>query len=356
MKGPKGPTAVETKLEWVLSGPVEGEIREGTTVNLVTTRSTHSLTVNAITEQESLDNRLQRFWDLESLGILKDETSVYSKFTQQIALKEGRYEVHLPWKESHPFLPDNYRLCRKRLEGLLKRLRQSPEQLHQYNTIINDQLESGIVEIVSDPAHFDGGRLHYLPHRPVVRVDKDTTKLRIVYDASAKGDGPCLNDCLYTGPKFSQNILDILLRFRLNKVALIGDVEKAFLMISVADCDRDVLRFLWVKDVESSESEIIVMRFTRVVFGVSASPFLLNATLDHHMTKFESVDLQFVNKFQRSVYVDDLALGAEDVDSAYDFYIKAKLRLAEASFNLRKFDSNSQELRKRIAGNEQLLK
>ena len=211
------------------------------------------------------------------------------------------------------------------------------------------------MEIVSDPAHFAGGRLHYLPHHPVVRVDKDTTKLKIVYDASAKGDGPCLNDCLYTGPKFSQKVLDILLRFRLNKVALIGDVEQAFLMISVADCDRDVLRFLWVKDVESSESEIIVMRFTRVVFGVSASPFLLNATLDHHMTKFESVDLQLVNKFQRSVYVDDLVSGAEDVDSAYDFYIKAKLRLAEASFNLRKFDSNSQELRKRIAGNEQPL-
>ena len=143
----------------------------------------------------------------------------------------------------------------------------------------------------------------------------------------------CLNDGLYTGPKFSQNMLDILLRFRLNKVALISDIVKAFLMISVADCDRYVLRFLWVKDVDSSESEIIVMLFTRVVFGVSASPFLLNATLDHHMTKFESVDLQFVNKFRCSVYVDDLASGAEDVDSVYDFYIniKAKLRLAEAS-------------------------
>ena len=64
------------------------------------------------------------------------------------------------------------------------------------------------------------------------------------------------------------------------------------------------------------------------------------------MTKLESVDLQFVNKFRCSVYVDDFTSGAEDVDSAYDFYIdiKAKLRLAEASFYLRIFDSNSQEL------------
>ena len=355
VKGPGGPTAIETKIGWVLSGPVEGGIQETTMVNFVTTRSTHSLRVDAITEQESLDSSLRRFWDLETLGILKDETSVYEKFTQQITLRRGRYEVHLPWKESHPYLPDNYELCRKRLYGLLKRLRQNPEQLVQYDTIINDQLRQGVVEVVRDPAQFEGGRVHYLPHHPVIRLDKDTTKLRIVYDASAKMDGPCLNDCLYTGPKFSQNILDILLRFRLNQIALIGDVEKAFLMISVADCDRDVLRFLWVRDPKNPQSEVTVMRFTRVVFGVSASPFLLNATLDHHMAKFESVDRQFVHKFRRSVYVDDLASGAQDIDGAYEFYIKSKLRLAEASFNLRKFDSNSPELRQRIAENEQSL-
>ena len=115
-------------------------------------------------------------------------------------------------------------------------------------------------------------------------------------------------------------------------------------MISVAECNRDVLRFLWVRDIKNPQSEIAVMRFKRVVFGVSASPFLLNATLDHHMAKFESVDQQVVNKFRRSVYMDDLASGARNVDSAYDFYIKSKLRLAEASFNLRKFESNSTEL------------
>ena len=67
--------------------------------------------------------------------------------------------------------------------------------------------------------------------------------------------------------------------FRLYRVALIGDVEKAFLMVSVADCDRDVLRFLWISDVKQSIPETIVLRFTQVVFRVSASPFLLNATI-----------------------------------------------------------------------------
>ena len=181
---------------------------------------------------------------MDSLGILKNEQSVYEKFTQQISLKQGRCEVHLPWKESHPPLPDNYDLCRKRLDGLLWRLRQNPERLLQYDTVIRDQLCQGVVEVVAYPTKHVEGQVHYLPHHAVVRQDKQITKLRVVYDASARSDGPSLNDCLYTGPKFGQSILDILLRFRLHYIALVGDVEKAFLMVSVAECDRDVLRFL----------------------------------------------------------------------------------------------------------------
>ena len=243
-------------------------------------------------------------------------------------------------------------MCCKRLNGLLKRLRQNTDQLQQYDAVIQDQLRQGVVEVVNDPAEYKGGKLHYLPHHGVFRHDKLTTKLGVVYDASAKTDGPSLNDCLYTGPNFGQNILDILLRFRLHRVALIGDVEKAFLMVSVADCDRDVLRFLWISDVKQSIPEMIVLRFTRVVFGVSASPFLLNATIDHHMEKFRPADSHFVEKFRRSIYVDDLTAGSRDVEGVYEFYVKAKLRLAEASFNLRKFESNSSELHRRIQENE----
>ncbi|MCG8621378.1 MAG: hypothetical protein MJE68_05160 [Proteobacteria bacterium] len=217
--------------------------------------------------------------------------------------------MHLPWKESHPLLPDNYELCRKRLNGFFRRLNQNPEQLHQY-AVIRDQLRQGMVEVVPDPTVFVEGRVHYLPHHAVVRHDKQTTKLRVVYDASAKTDGPSLNDCLYTGPNFGQSILDILLRFRLHEVALVGDVEKAFLMVSVADRDRDVLRFLWIKDARDTQPEITIMRFTRVVFGVSASPFLLNAIIDHHIKKYSSIDQPFMNKFRRSVYVDDLTAGS----------------------------------------------
>lgn len=141
-----------------------------------------------------------------------------------------------------------------------------------------------MVEVVPEPSSHNG-QVHYLPHHCVVRQDKQTTKLRMVYDASVKNGGPSLNDCpyMYTGPDFGQSILDLLLRLRVHPVALLGGIEKAFLMISVNPRDRDVLRFLWIKNVCDTPHEIIVVRFTKVVFGVSASPFLLNATLDYHL-------------------------------------------------------------------------
>ena len=142
-------------------------------------------------------------------------------------------------------------------------------------------MSKGIVELVEGSMVQNASKCHYMPHHAVIRKDKSTTKLRILYDASAKTEGPSLNDCLYAGPSFGQRILDILIRFRLHRIALIADIEKAFLMISVAEEDRDVLRFLWLDDINSQLPRIQVLRFARVAFGVASSPFLLNATLKH---------------------------------------------------------------------------
>ncbi|MCG8623377.1 MAG: hypothetical protein MJE68_15465, partial [Proteobacteria bacterium] len=201
---------------------------------------------------------------------------MYDEFANTIVFRDGRYMVSLPWKEFHSPLPNNYQLSHNRLRGLLHRLKQTPSILREYDGIIRDQVDKGIVEPVmeTDPAL---SRLHYLLHHAVIRTDKTTTKLRIVYDALAKSNGPSLNDCLHTGPKFNQLILDILMRFRSFRVALTADIEKAFLMISVAEHDRNVLRFLWVDDLAKDPPDIRILRFTRVVFGVSSSPFLLNA-------------------------------------------------------------------------------
>ena len=79
-----------------------------------------------------------------------------------------------------------------------------PELLQEYNQIIQQQIQDGIVEKVPDEEieNADNESVHYLPHHGVVRRDRETTKLRIVYDGSAKPPDReySLNDCLETRP------------------------------------------------------------------------------------------------------------------------------------------------------------
>ena len=177
--------------------------------------------------------------------------------------------------------------------------------MKEYDAIIQDQLKQGIVEVVKDPEPPDAHTVHNLPHHAVVRQDKATTKLRIVYDASAKTTGPSLNDCLCTGPKFDQRIMDILLRFRTSRIALTADIERAFLQIC-EEQDQDFLRILWFDDVTKTQPQIQAFKFTRVVFGVSSSPFLLNATIRHHLGKYAVVHPKLINTILQSIYVDNV--------------------------------------------------
>ena len=104
-----GPTAIHTKLGWVLSGPTSTKGAVGYSVNFTTT---HVLRVDAQTEKSmSLDEQLRSFWELESLGIQEEEKTLYDDFTTRVSFRDGRYQVSLPWKEFHEPLPDNYSLC-----------------------------------------------------------------------------------------------------------------------------------------------------------------------------------------------------------------------------------------------------
>ena len=250
-------------------------------------------------------------------------------------------------------LPDNYK---NRLVSLLSRLRNYPGVIKEYHAVIQEQLNADIVERVEEDGAGEIGEVHYLAHYPVVRQNKKTTKVRVVYDASArKNEGPSLNDCLYSGPPLSETIAYVLVRFRCHKTALVGDLGKAFMMISLAEDDRDALRFLWFDNPFSEEPKIIVLRFACVAFGLSSSPFLLNATHKHHIMMYESEDPEFVQRLLESPYVDDIISGDSDDIGAYKLYIKAKSRLADGGFNARKFVSNSTKLMSQIEENERLL-
>ena len=141
----------------------------------------------------------------------------------------------------------------------------TPDVLQEYDHIIQEQLAAGIMEKVQDqvPEEETKENVHYLLHHAVIRRDRETTKLRIVYDGSAKSPGQehSLNDRLPAGPNYIPQLADVLVRFRWNRIAISADIEKAFLMIGIQETHRDMLRFLWLKDPYVRNSDVPELRF-----------------------------------------------------------------------------------------------
>ena len=227
---PNEPVALGTHLGYVLSRPISDMPRSKlSSVNL---NATHVLrcALAPANPLESLETQVKRFWGLDSVGIIETDT-VNETFKETITFDDGRYTVELHFQEFHPVLPDNFQLSVARLKGQLKRLRQQPLVLEQYDEIITEQLHDGIIEEIN--LHNDSpepGKVHYLPHHLIIREHAKTIKVHIVYDASAKvrDDASSLNQCLKTGPSLIPTIIDILLQFRWNRVAVTADINVHF--------------------------------------------------------------------------------------------------------------------------------
>ena len=261
---------------------------------------------------------------------------------------EGKYQVDLPWKEEQSLQNSNFGLCVSRLHHLNSRLSKEG-LLNQYDDIFKEQERTGIIERV--PADEENNKdVHFLPHHGVVRSDKVTTKLRIVFDGSAKDTDSehSINDCLETGPNLTPHLFDVLIRFRSHPVALTADVEKAFHQISVSTSDRDKLRFLWWENIEDETPKMVQYRFRRLVFGLTSSPAILNGTIQHHLSLYASSEPEVSKLLASSLYVDDFPGGATHEEAAFGVYEKAKRIMSEGGFNLRKWRTNSKGLKERI--------
>lgn len=230
--GSREPVAVRTTLGWVFCGPTGGHGQECTV----------SMNVQ-ISVEEQLNETLQKFWDLESIGVRLAESSISTTHAEEVVLKkfketltynDGRYEVSLPWKEDCISLKANYRQAESRLYNLEKKLLHEPVKAASYREAINKYVENGVAEEVpcDEIRPTDGRPVFYLPHHAIIREDKQTTKTRVVFDASAKdSNGVSLNSCLEPGPALQPDLVGILLRFRKNYVGIMGDIEKMFLQI-----------------------------------------------------------------------------------------------------------------------------
>ena len=103
----RGPVAPSTRLGWVLSGPIDNLSEESSsTTNFA---ATHVLRIDVTPVQDNLNpnmtEQLKKFWELGSIGIRGDESSVYDKFVEEVRFNGERYEAQLPFKEHHPTIP-----------------------------------------------------------------------------------------------------------------------------------------------------------------------------------------------------------------------------------------------------------
>ena len=138
---------------------------------------------------------------------------MYENFESDIKFENQRYVVKFPEKENHPLLPDNYDVSLKRLDKLKIRLDKSGNLLKSYDDIFQEQIKLGIIEEVNSLGIFNN--VTYLPHREVVKENRSTTKIRLVFDTSVKvEDNPSLNDILSKGPCLLPKLYDLLLAFR----------------------------------------------------------------------------------------------------------------------------------------------
>ena len=277
--------------------------------------------------------------DLESRS---EQNPVHQEFKDQLETSsEGWYQTGLIWKAGIPDLPSNESGSKARLKKLVQRLEKQPELYDKYEEIIKEQEKEGIIERAPEKST---AKEFYLPHRAVVKQSAESSKIRIVFYASAKADdkSPSLNDCLETGPSLQNLIWNILVRNRMQAVMLSGDLKQAFFQIRIREQDRDVLRFHWPKDRDLQKLEIY--RFTRAIWGLNQSPFLLEGTIEKHLDDCKEEFSKEVEEIKRSKYVDDVFLGGETIEEVQHLKETSAEIFSRASFKLHKWHSNRKEL------------
>eukprot|EP00794_Sanderia_malayensis_P017215 gene17215-biopygen14817 len=268
----------------------------------------------------------------------KETSKVFMKNSKNNLFKETMGGMKHPSHGGNtPTLAANEVVAKARLNSLMRRLEKQPELLQTYHTIIQDQQRQEVVEVTPETPE---APQHYIPHKPVVREHVQSTKVRIVYDASAKADSesPSLNKCLGIGPPLQRKILDILVRVRFKPVFLAGDMKQAFLQIVIRETERDVLRFFWVEDLENEKP--FVDRVTRILFGLGSSPFLLGRTLEEHLDKFKTEYPDYVREIREGIYVDDIKMGGKNVEETKDLKESAINIFKAGGFEVHKWHSN----------------
>ena len=314
------------------------------------------LTPDIVTaSDEDLNVTLKRFWDLETLGIVPQsqeeneltplEKIAQKKVEQSLSYNGDRYEVSVPWKQDRPNLPNNRQMAERRLQLVEKKLQKDMQLANAYQGVIDDYLKKEYIRVVptSEPRPESEW---FLPHFQVVRPDRETTKVRIVFDASAQLNEKSPNTETLPGPKLQSNIFDILVRFRKELEVLVSDVSQMYHQLVLRPEDRPFHRFLWRNlDIQSPPQ---VYEFSRFVFGGCYCPFCAQFTWQRHAEIHKTQYPLATDAVRNHCYMDDLMPSVATIEIAKE----TRKQLTElgnlAGFHLRKWMSNQAEVLKDI--------
>ena len=255
------------------------------------------------------DNHLQKFWETEEIGMQKqkfltDEELAVTNHYDDTTLRdsEGRFIVEMPFVKPTPLLGDSFQHALKRFESQERRLMANPNLHKQYKAFIDEFVSLGHLEPVPEEEINNGCSNHfYLPHHAVIKESSTTTKLRVVFDGSAKTTtGISLNDTLMVGPTLQPDIFDLLVRFRQYKVGLTADIAKMYRQIGLSSTAKPYHRIIWRDD---PSQEIKHLQMTRVTYGIASSSYHSIRSLQEtsKFTENKRVSQSILNDF----YVDD---------------------------------------------------
>ncbi|XP_036146016.1 uncharacterized protein LOC118646671 [Monomorium pharaonis] len=240
------PILQNTKFGWIIAGSVPS--------HLIVSRATDCpLPSNQgclLIQQESIEDTIKKFWELEEYRdnkkrLSREEESCENHFintTSRDALS-GRFVVRLPFRENRRLLGQSRDIAVKRLEYLERKFQRNPEFRDRYAEFMREYVNLNHMSICETD---NASNAVYLPHHGVVRESSLTTKLQVVFDASAKTtSGISLNDTLMVGATLQDSIIDIVMRFRLPAVAITADLQKMYRQILLHSNDHDYQRILW---------------------------------------------------------------------------------------------------------------
>lgn len=300
---------------------------------------------------DDLDILLRRFWEIENIvesvpNMTKDELYCENHFLKNYCrLESGEFSVRLPFKTSPQALGDSYNNALHRFKKLEARLNKDRDLKDQYVAFLNEYKELKHMSLVENSS--ENITRYFLPHHCVTKSDSTTTKLRVVFDGSAKtSSGLSLNDILMCGPTIQTNLFNILLRFRTFKYALTGDICKMYRCDKVSYPDNFLQCILWR---DNPDDIIQIYKLDTVTYGTKSASFLSIRSM-YQLAFEENNNYPLGSRtVQRDFYVDDLISGGNSVDEVREILKQTTQLLSTGNFNIRKWCSNDSQILKDIA-------